>query len=81
VPTGHQVRILLRAASGFARETLMKWYETKRVDFLSGLAKNDRLTTEIVRAEEESKATSKLGAPVQGVPVVDTRPAGAASAG
>jgi hypothetical protein len=58
-----QVRILLRADSGFAREALMKWCETNRVDFLFGLAKNDRLTAEIaaelVQAEEESKATGK----------------------
>src|ERR1700760_3355412 len=35
-----QVRILLRADSGFAREALMAWCETNGVDFLFGLAKN-----------------------------------------
>jgi len=57
------VRILLRAASGFAREGLMKWCEANAVDFLFGLAKNDRLVAEIAAelalAEEDSKATGK----------------------
>jgi hypothetical protein len=34
-----QVRILLRADSGFAREELMAWCETNNVHFLFGLAK------------------------------------------
>lgn len=42
-----RVRILLRADSGFAREALMAWCETNRVDFLFGLARNARLTDEI----------------------------------
>src|SRR5215472_12318479 len=55
------VRIVLRADSGFARETLMKWCELNDVDFLFGLAKNERLVGEIAAelaaAEEESKLT------------------------
>ena len=39
-----RVRILLRADSGFAREDLMAWCEAHGVDFLFGLAKNERLT-------------------------------------
>jgi hypothetical protein len=31
------VRILLRADSGFAREALMAWCETHRVDYVFGL--------------------------------------------
>src|SRR3984957_7439328 len=42
-----RVRILLRADSGFAREDLMAWCEANGVDFLFGLAKNERLITEI----------------------------------
>jgi hypothetical protein len=41
------VRILLRAASGFARDELMTWCEANGVDFLFGLAKNPRLVAEI----------------------------------
>src|ERR1700686_125648 len=42
-----QTRILLRADSGFAREDLMAWCEANGVDFLFGLAKNERLIAEI----------------------------------
>jgi hypothetical protein len=42
-----RTRILLRADSGFAREELMAWCEANGVDFLFGLAKNDRLIAEI----------------------------------
>jgi hypothetical protein len=41
------VRILLRADSGFAREDLIAWCEANGVDFLFGLAKNERLIAEI----------------------------------
>jgi hypothetical protein len=42
-----RTRIVLRADSGFAREQLMAWCEANGVDFLFGLAKNDRLIAEI----------------------------------
>jgi len=58
-----QVRIVLRADSGFAREALMTWCELNDVDFLFGLAKNQRLVGEIAgelaAAEEESKASGQ----------------------
>jgi DDE family transposase len=54
-----EVRIVLRADSGFARETLMSWCEANGVDFLFGLAKNKRLVAELAAAEEESKLTDK----------------------
>ena len=38
-----KVRILLRADSGFAREELMAWCEGNGIDYVFGLAKNDRL--------------------------------------
>jgi hypothetical protein len=44
-----EVRIVLRADSGFAREALMGWCEANGVDFLFGLAKNQRLVAEIGR--------------------------------
>jgi hypothetical protein len=58
-----QVRILLRADSGFARDDLMAWCEAHDVHFLFGLAKNDRLIAEIqselTTAEERSRRTGK----------------------
>jgi hypothetical protein len=38
-----QVRIILRADSGFAREAIMAWCEEFSVDYVFGLAKNARL--------------------------------------
>jgi hypothetical protein len=58
-----RVRIVLRADSGFAREELMAWCEANGVDFLFGLAKNDRLIAEIKseldRAAAKSRRTGK----------------------
>jgi len=58
-----RVRILLRADSGFCREDLMVWCETHAVDYLFGLARNDRLTAEIAaelaQAQDESQHTAK----------------------
>ena len=55
-----RVRILLRADSGFCREDLMAWCETHRVDYLFGLARNDRLTAEIAAELAEAQAESEL---------------------
>lgn len=38
------VRIILRADSGFCRDALLTWCETHAVDYVIGLAKNARLT-------------------------------------
>ena len=58
-----EVGIVLRADSGFAREALMSWCETNGVDFLFGLAKNERLVGEIAAelaaAEADSKASGQ----------------------
>jgi hypothetical protein len=58
-----RVRILLRGDSGFAREGLMSWCETNRVDYLLGLARNSRLVGEIevelAQAEAEARQTGK----------------------
>ena len=58
-----KVRILLRADSAFAREDLMAWCEKNRVDYLFGLAKNDRLVGEIEAeldsARKQSRRTEK----------------------
>jgi hypothetical protein len=42
-----EVRIVLRADSGFARDGLMTWCEGNGVDYLFGLARNTRLVAEI----------------------------------
>src|SRR5438128_4617081 len=58
-----EVRILLRADSGFAREALMAWCEDNAVDFLFGLARNTRLVdaikAELAEAAEQSQRTEK----------------------
>ena len=57
------VRIILRADSGFARDALMTWCEANGVDFIFGLAKNVRLNraigAELVEAREESRTTGQ----------------------
>jgi hypothetical protein len=50
------VRIVVRGDSGFCREELMAWCEAEGVDYLLGLAKNERLKAEIVKEKEEAKA-------------------------
>ena len=42
-----EVEIVIRADSGFCRETIMTWCEANNVDFVLGLAKNERLVQEI----------------------------------
>ncbi len=42
------VKITLRGDSGFCREELMAWCEANRVDYVLGLAQNERLKAEIV---------------------------------
>jgi hypothetical protein len=58
-----RVRILVRADSGFARESLMAWCEANGVDFVFGLARNPRLEKKIewhmAQAEAESRRTGQ----------------------
>jgi hypothetical protein len=54
-----RVRLVLRADSGFAREDLMAWCEANGVDFLFGLAKNDRLIAEIKSELDRVAAKSR----------------------
>jgi hypothetical protein len=57
-----RVKIVLRADSGFAREVLMTWCEANGVDYVFGLARNQRLvgaiTEELAAAVVESLAQS-----------------------
>jgi hypothetical protein len=43
-----RTRILLRGDSGFTREPLMAWCEANRVDYVFGLARNERLEKAII---------------------------------
>ena len=58
-----RTRILLRGDSGFCREPLMAWCEANRVDYLFGLAGNDRLdktiVAELISAAIENLRTNK----------------------
>jgi hypothetical protein len=54
-----RVRILLRGDSGFTREALMAWCEANRVDFLFGLARNERLE-EAIKAELMTAALQSI---------------------
>ncbi len=50
-----QVQIVIRADSGFCRETIMAWCEANHVDFVLGLAKNKRLNAEIAGELEQAR--------------------------
>jgi hypothetical protein len=60
-----RVKILLRADSGFARNELMAWCEANAVDYVFGLARNERLIGAI--ADELAAAAAESSA--QGGPV------------
>jgi len=59
-----RVKIVLRADSGFAREELMAWCETNGVDYVFGLARNERL----VGAIADDLAVAELASLAQGSP-------------
>jgi hypothetical protein len=49
------VRIIIRGDSGFCREELMAWCEAQGVDFLFGLARNQRLQAILAPQMEEAR--------------------------
>jgi hypothetical protein len=51
-----EVRITLRADSGFCREEIMAWAEDNGVDYVFGLAKNNRLRQQLSTAMTEAHA-------------------------
>ena len=51
-------RIVLRADSGFARDDLMAWCEANDIDFVLGLAQNERLNGEIKSELDQVAAKS-----------------------
>jgi hypothetical protein len=62
-PGWKDVRIIVRADSGFCRETLMKWCEAHEVFYVLGLAKNARLKRaigkEMHQAQEQCEVTNE----------------------
>jgi hypothetical protein len=57
-----KVRIVLRADSGFAREALMAWCEANKVDYVFGLARNERLEARLADALDEAQRLSQANA-------------------
>src|SRR5712691_6666046 len=51
-----EVKITIRGDSGFCREELMSWCEGHQVDYVLGLAKNERLKAEISGEVEQAAA-------------------------
>jgi len=58
-----EVQIILRADSGFCREELMAWCEAQHVDYVFGLARNERLEADIAdlmaQAQSEHQQTKQ----------------------
>jgi hypothetical protein len=58
-----KVRMILRADSGFCRDQIMSWCEASGVDYVFGLAKNQRLVraigAELQQAQREFEQTGK----------------------
>jgi hypothetical protein len=52
-----EVRIVVRADSGFCRDGLMKWCEKNKVDYVLGVARNERLRG---RIDEEMAEAARL---------------------
>ena len=50
-----EVQIIVRGDSGFCRETIMYWCEQNNVDYVFGLAKNERLKKEITEELQQAK--------------------------
>lgn len=57
------VSIIVRGDSGFCRDDILRWCEDTTVDYVIGLAKNDRLIeaiqTELAEAKVQCKETGK----------------------
>src|SRR6202158_4817026 len=57
-----EVKITIRGDSGFCREELMSWCEAHQVDYVLGLAKNERLKAEIaVELEQAAEQYAQTG--------------------
>jgi hypothetical protein len=61
-----RVRVLLRADSGFAREALMAWCEANDVDYVFGLARNERLLARLEPTLQQAAGQSaRTGKPAR----------------
>ena len=59
-----QVRLVVRGDSGFCRESIMRWCECNDVDYVLGLARNERLVKRIEKALHKSHSRyTTTGAP------------------
>lgn len=64
--TWPEVKIILRADSGFCRDALMSWCEKNRVGYVFGLAKNERLVKKLRKAMHEAQGQwKKTGKPAR----------------
>lgn len=55
-----QTRILVRGDSAYSREDIMAWCESKGIDFVFGLARNDRLVRMTLATQEKAVAEYEL---------------------
>ena len=56
-----EVKIIIRADSGFCRDDLLSWCEqTNRIDYVIGFAKNVRLNQEIAEEMKHAEALIEL---------------------
>jgi hypothetical protein len=57
------VRIIVRGDSDFSRDNIMTWCETNGIDYVLGLAKNERLKAiiaeELQQAQQQYEATKE----------------------
>ena len=61
-----RVEILVRADSGFCREQIMAWCENNAVDYVFGLARNQRLERRIsARLRDAQRQSEQTGKPVR----------------
>ena len=71
-----EVSIVIRADSGFCRDDLLRWCEDHHVDYVMGLANNDRLKSAERRSDDSGRSRVQrhrdTGAGVQGFPLPDS---------
>ena len=53
-------KIVIRADSGFCRDAILRWCENNRVDYVVGVARNDRLVQAIDRELHVATRTNEL---------------------
>jgi hypothetical protein len=56
-----EVKITLRADSGFCRWKMLRWCETHQVDYIVGIAKNERLKTLSAKLQQRAERKHRKG--------------------